>query len=102
MKSKWIHVVLVVLIAGVSILIFYKTCRFDFITDDWRLIYDKKDFLENPSNLKTVFTEPFPAETYEPLPFYRPVITLVNFLNHHLLGKSTFGYHLSGFVDNSR
>jgi tetratricopeptide (TPR) repeat protein len=94
MKSKWMHVVLVVLIAGVSILIFYKTCRFDFVTDDWRLIYDKKDFLEDGSNLKTVFTKPFPAETYEPLPFYRPVITLVNFANHHLLGQSTFGYHI--------
>ncbi|MGB3093880.1 MAG: hypothetical protein WBC42_11775, partial [Candidatus Zixiibacteriota bacterium] len=78
MKSKWMHVVLVILIAGVSILIFYKTSGFDFITDDWRLIYEKKDFIEDGSNLKTVFTKPFPAETHEPLPFYRPVITLVN------------------------
>ncbi len=94
MKSKWIHVVLVVLIAVVSILVFYKTSRFDFITDDWRLIYDKKDFIEDASNLKTVFTEPFPAETYEPLPFYRPMVTLVNFVNHHVLGKTTYGYHI--------
>ena len=94
MKSKWIHLVLVVLIAGVSILIFYKTSGFDFITDDWRLIYDQKDFLDQWSNLKVVLTQPFPAETYEPLPFYRPMITLVNFANHHLLGNSTFGYHI--------
>ena len=98
MKSKWIHLVLVVLIAGVSILIFYKTSGFDFITDDWRLIYDKKDFIEDGSNLKTVFTKPFPAETYEPLPFYRPIITLVNFANHHILGNSTFGYHIVNLV----
>jgi len=94
MKRKWIHLTLVVLIALVSILVFYKTSRFDFITDDWRLIYDEKEYLDDWSNLKVVLTEPFPAETYEPLPFYRPVITLVNFVNHHLLGSSTFGYHI--------
>ncbi|UCB52706.1 MAG: tetratricopeptide repeat protein, partial [Candidatus Zixiibacteriota bacterium] len=64
------------------------------ITDDWRLIYDEKDFLEEWGNLKVVLTEPFPAETYEPLPFYRPMITAVNFANHHLLGDATFGYHI--------
>ncbi len=94
MKSKWIHVVLVILIASVSIMIFYKTSRFDFITDDWRLIYEKKDFMGDWSNLKTVFTHPFPAKTYEPLPYYRPMVILVNFVNHHMLGKTTFGYHL--------
>ena len=94
MKRKWIHVVLMILIAAVSILIFYKTCGFDFVADDWRLIYQKKDFLKDWSNLGIVFTQPFPAETYEPIPFYRPVITLVNFINFHLLGKTTFGYHI--------
>ncbi len=95
MKRKWIHVVLVILIAVVSILIFYKTSGFDFVADDWRLIYYKLDFLKDWSNLKTVFTQPFPAETYEPIPFYRPIITLANFINFHLLGKTTFGYHIA-------
>jgi len=94
MNRKWIHVVLVILIAAVSILIFYRTCGFDFLADDWRLIYHKTDFLEDWSNLKTVFTKPFPAETYEPIPFYRPIVTLANFINFHLLGKTTFGYHI--------
>lgn len=94
MRRKWIHVVLMILIAVVSILIFYKTCGFDFVADDWRLIYYKADFLKDWSNLGIVFTQPFPAETYEPIPFYRPVITLANFINFHLLGKTTFGYHI--------
>jgi len=94
MNTRWTHVIFIVLIALVSILIFYKTLRFDFVADDWRLIYYKADFLEDWGNLGAVFTQPFPAETYEPIPYYRPVVTLVNFLNFHLLGKTTFGYHV--------
>jgi Tfp pilus assembly protein PilF len=94
MSGKWIHPVFLVLMAVVSILIFYKTLTFDFVADDRRLIYEKREFLEDWSNLKTVLTEPFPVETYEPIPFYRPVVTFVNYLNFHLLGKTTFGYHV--------
>lgn len=94
MKRKLIHVVLVILIAAVSILIFYNTSGFDFVADDWELIFHKSDFLKDWSNLKTVFTKPFPAETYEPIPFYRPIVTLANFINFHLLGKTTFVYHI--------
>ena len=94
MRKKWIHVVLMILIAVVSILIFYKTCGFDFVADDWRLIYYKADFHKDWSNLGIVFTQPFPAETYEPIPFYRPVITLANFINFQLSAKTTYGYHL--------
>ncbi len=98
MKSKWTHVILVILIAAVTILIFYKTTRFDFLADDWRLIYDKSEFLEDWSNIGTVFTQPFSAKTYEPIPFYRPVITVVNFVNFHVLGKTTFGYHIINLI----
>ncbi len=94
MKRKFIHVVLVIVIGAVSILIFYNTSGFDFVADDWELIFHKADFLKDWSNLKTVFTNPFPAETYESIPFYRPVITLANFINFHLLGKTTFAYHI--------
>jgi tetratricopeptide (TPR) repeat protein len=94
MNSKWVHVIFMVLLVAVSILIFYKTLAYDFVADDRRLIYDKRDFIKDWSSLKTVFTSPFPAETFEPLPFYRPVITFVNFLNFHLLGKTTRGYHV--------
>jgi tetratricopeptide (TPR) repeat protein len=94
MKGKWTHVVFVVLIAIVTILIFYKTLHFDFVTDDRRLIYEKKEFFQDWGNLKSVLTEPFPAETYEPIPFYRPVTTFINYVNFHLLGKTTFGYHV--------
>ncbi len=94
MKDKWTHLILMVLIVTVCFLVFYKMTGFDFTADDWRLIYEKRDFLQNWGNLKTVLTQPFPAETYEPIPYYRPVVTLVNMLNHHLLGKTTFGYHI--------
>jgi tetratricopeptide (TPR) repeat protein len=83
-----------ILLVAVSILIFYKTLTYDFVADDRRLIYDKRDYIKDWSSLETVFTQPFPAETFEPLPFYRPVITFVNFLNLHLLGKTTRGYHV--------
>ncbi len=94
MKSGWSHLIFIVLIAAVTFLIFYKTTGFDFAADDWRLIFEKRDFLQDWSNLKVAFTQPFPAETYEPIPYYRPMVTLVNFVNHHLMGKTTFGYHI--------
>ncbi|KPK99686.1 MAG: hypothetical protein AMJ91_06810 [candidate division Zixibacteria bacterium SM23_73_3] len=94
MNNKWIHLLFIILIAVVCFLIFHKTCGFDFVADDWQLIYDKADFLDDWSNLKTTFAEPFPAETYEPIPFYRPVVTLVNFINFRLSAKTTYGYHL--------
>jgi len=93
MNDKWIHVVFAILIAIVSILVFYQTLRFDFVADDWNLIYDKMAFLKDWNNLNTVFTRPFPAVTYEPIPFYRPIVTLINFINFHLAGKLTYGYH---------
>ena len=93
MNDKWTHVVFVILILTVSIVVFYQTLRFDFVADDWRLIYDRMSFLEDWNNLNVAFTQPFPAVTYEPIPFYRPIITLVNFINFHLVGKLTYGYH---------
>lgn len=94
MNNKWTHLIFILLIVAVSILVFSKTVKYDFVADDWQLIYQKADFLKDWSNLKTVFTQPFPALTYEPVPFYRPAITLVNFVNFHISGKTTFGYHL--------
>ncbi|MGB8658608.1 MAG: tetratricopeptide repeat protein [Candidatus Zixiibacteriota bacterium] len=94
MTNKWTHVVFIVMIVAVSIPVFYQTLKFDFVADDWQLIYHRADYLKNWSNLKTVFTKPFPAPTYEPVPFYRPVVTLANFINYHLSGKTTFRYHL--------
>lgn len=94
MNRKWIHLILIVLIAAVCFLTYYKTSGFDFVSDDWRLIYEKQDFLEDWSNLTVAFTQPFPAETYEPLPYYRPLVTFVNFVNYNLLGKTTFGFHI--------
>ncbi len=94
MSDKWTHVILMLLIAAVCFVIFYQTTGSDFVADDWKLIYDKKDFLGNWGNLKAVLTQPFPAETYEPIPYYRPVVTLVNFLNTQIMGKTTFQYHI--------
>jgi Tfp pilus assembly protein PilF len=94
MSDKWTHVVLMILIAAVCFVVFYQTTGFDFVADDWRLIFEKKDFLGDWGNLKAVFTQPFPAETYEPIPYYRPIVTLVDFLNNMFLGKTTFGYHI--------
>jgi Tfp pilus assembly protein PilF len=94
MSNKWTHVILMFLIAAVCLVVFYQTTGFDFTADDWRLIFEKKDFLGNWGNLKAVFTQPFPAETYEPIPYYRPIVTLVNFLNNQFLGKTTFGFHI--------
>jgi hypothetical protein len=94
MTNKWTHLIFLILIAAVSIATFYTTLKYDFVADDWQLIYDNANYLSNWSNLKTVFAQPFPAVTYEPIPFYRPIITLANFVNFHLYGKITFGYHL--------
>jgi Flp pilus assembly protein TadD len=94
MSNKWTHVVLMFLIAAVCLVVFYQTTGFDFTADDWKLIFEKKDFLGNWGNLKAAFTQPFPAETYEPIPYYRPIVTLVDFLNNQFLGKTTFGYHI--------
>lgn len=94
MNNKWTHLVFIVLLVAVSILIFYNTLKNDFVADDWQVIYYKADFLKNWGNLNTVFAQPYPALTYELVPFYRPVTSLVNFINYHLSGKGTFGYHV--------
>ncbi len=94
MKNRWTHLVFIVLIATVSILVFYKTIRTGFVSDDVELISGKGDFLKNWDNLKTIWDKPFPAATYEPIPFYRPVITLVNFMNYNWLGNAAHIYHL--------
>jgi tetratricopeptide (TPR) repeat protein len=94
MNNKWTHIILMISIAVVCILIFYKLTVFDFVADDWNLIQEKKDFLQNWNNIGTVFTQPFPATTYAPIPFYRPIIILVNMMNNYLLGKSIFGFHI--------
>lgn len=93
MKSKWIHVVFMLLILTVSVLVFTKTVRTGFVADDGELISNKGEILQNWDNLKTIWDKPFPAATYEPIPFYRPVITLMNFINYHWYGKAAYGYH---------
>ncbi len=94
MKSGLIHLILVILIVLISFLIFYRTTGYDFVADDWQLIYYKYNFMQDWGNLKSIISKPFPAQTYEPIPFYRPMITLVNFLNLHILGKKTFAFHI--------
>ncbi|MFH1336131.1 MAG: tetratricopeptide repeat protein [Candidatus Zixiibacteriota bacterium] len=93
MTSKWTNVVFIILIAAVSILVYYNTIRTGFVGDDVPLISSQTDFLKDWGNLKTVWDKPFPAETYEPIPFYRPLITLVNFINYHFSQKAAHGYH---------
>ena len=93
MKSKWIHVVFILLIITVSVLIFTKTIRTGFVADDVELISNKGEILQNWDNLKTIWDKPFPAVTYEPIPFYRPVITVVNFINYHWGKNAAHRYH---------
>jgi protein O-mannosyl-transferase len=93
MKSKWIHVIFIILIATVSILVFTKTIRTGFVGDDAELISNKGDILQDLNNLKNVWDKPFPAITYEPIPFYRPMITVVNFVNYHWGKNAAHRYH---------
>jgi len=93
MNNKLIHLILIVLIAVVSILVYFETSKLSYVADDGRLIFQNADFLEDWGNLKTTFLSPLPVETYEPLPFYRPIVSLTYFLNYHL-GKTIQDYHL--------
>jgi hypothetical protein len=93
MTSKWTHAVFIVLIAAISILVYSSTIKTGFVADDVPLITGQADFLKDWSNLKTVWDKPFPAETYEPIPFYRPLITFVNFINYHASKLAVTGYH---------
>jgi Tfp pilus assembly protein PilF len=93
MISKWTHLVFIILIAAASILVYYGTIRTGFVGDDVPLISNQANFLQDWGNLKTVWDRPFPAETYEPIPFFRPMITLVNFINYHASQLKAHGYH---------
>jgi len=93
MNNKLIHLVLIVLIAVVVVLIYYETSTFWEVADDRRLIYDNTDFLKDWSNLKNTFVSPLPVKTYEPLPFYRPIVSLTYFVYYHL-GNSLRSHHL--------
>lgn len=87
------HLILMVLIAGVSVLVYFETTELGFVADDASLIFGNTDFLEDWGNLKSTFVSPLPVKTYQPLPFYRPIISLTYFLNYHL-GETIRSYHL--------
>jgi len=93
MNNKWIHLIFIILLVIVSVLVYFKTSRFSYVADDGPLIYRNVDFLENLNNLKTIFVSPLPVKTYEPIPYYRPIVSLTFFLSHHL-SKSIQSHHL--------
>jgi 4-amino-4-deoxy-L-arabinose transferase-like glycosyltransferase len=92
MNKKWTHVVLLILIVAVSVLIFYQTTKYAFVAGDFQLIYHQQGWWDN---LGTLFGNPFSGDIYEPIPFYRPVITFINFASFDLIGQNAFGYHLT-------
>lgn len=93
MKDKLTHLIIIILLAVVSVLIYFETTKFSYVADDGRLIYQNTDFLENWDNLKTTFVSPLPVKTYEPVPFYRPIVSLSYFVDYHL-GKPIQNQHL--------
>jgi tetratricopeptide (TPR) repeat protein len=97
MNNKLIHLIFIVLLVVISILVYWGTLKFSYVADDGRLIYQNTDFLENWGNLKTTFVSPLPVKTYEPLPFYRPIVSLTYFFSYHL-SKSLLTHHLFNLV----
>ena len=93
MNNKWIHLIFIILLIGVSVLVYFNTTKFSYVTDDTRLIYENLDFLKDWGNLKTTFVSPLPVKTYEPLPYYRPIVSLTYFVTYHLK-QSLQGAHL--------
>ena len=93
MNNKLIHLILIVLIAVVSMLVYFKTSKLSYVADDRTLFYENTDFLEDWGNLKTTFLSPLPVKTYEPLPYYRPIVSLTYFVSYHL-SKSIRSHHL--------
>jgi tetratricopeptide (TPR) repeat protein len=97
MNNKLIHLIFIVLLAVISLLVYWGTLKFSYVADDGRLIYQNTYFMENWGNLKTTFVSPLPVKTYEPLPFYRPIVSLTYFFNYHF-SKSLFTHHLFNLV----
>ncbi|MFQ6002572.1 MAG: hypothetical protein ACE5KJ_02375, partial [Candidatus Zixiibacteriota bacterium] len=93
MNDKLGHLIVIVLIAVVSMLVYFETSKLSYVADDRRLIYENTDFLGDWGNLKTTFVSPLPAKTYEPLPFYRPMVSFTYFVDYHL-NKSIQSHHL--------
>lgn len=93
MNDKLIHLILIVLIAVVVVLVYYETSNFWEVADDSRLIYDNTDFLKDWSNLKNTLVSPLPVKTHEPLPFYRPIVSLTYFVYYNL-GNSLRSHHI--------
>ena len=93
MHNKLIHLILIVLVAVVAVLIYFETLSFWEVGDDVPLIYENTDFLQDWGNLKDSFVSPLPVKTYEPLPFYRPIVSLTYFVYYHL-GNSLPSHHL--------
>ncbi len=93
MNSKLIHLILIVLIALVSALVYFETTKFSYVADDSPLIFENTYFLKDWGNLKTTFVSLLPVKTFEPLPFYRPLVSLTYFVNYHFT-KSIRSYHL--------
>ena len=93
MNNKLIHLILIILIAVVSILIYFKASKLSYVADDRRLFYENTEFLKDWGNFKTTFISPLPVETYEPLPYYRPIVSLTYFVNYHF-SKTIQSHHL--------
>lgn len=93
MNDKSTHLIFIVLIALVSVLVYFETTNFSYVADDGPLMYENTDFLKDWGNLKTTFVSPLPVKTFEPLPFYRPIVSFTYFLNYHLV-RSIRVHHL--------
>lgn len=97
MNNKLTHLIFIILLIVVSALVYYKTSKLSYVADDGRLIYENTDFLENWGNLKTAFVDTLPVKTYEPVPFYRPIVSLSYFVDYNL-NKSIQSQHLFNLV----
>jgi tetratricopeptide (TPR) repeat protein len=83
----------IILLAAIACAVYLNSLGGGFVWDDSGLIAGNEEYLENVSNLASVFFEPhFEA------PYYRPLLWASFFLDYSVWGQNPFGFHITNVV----
>jgi len=95
-------------LALLCILWYFWSLNFNFVGDDWGIIYEKKSLFDKPRFLKEIFFLPtikhglreklYHYYTITSETSYRPLNTLSYFIDYKIWGMRPWGFHLTNIL----
>ena len=94
-RQRWLIVIPIIL----SVVIYWQTLRFDFVTyDDYELVYENSSYLSQLSNIVTSFkTHVFTTHRTESA-YYRPLLLVSYIADYQMWGLNPTGYHRTNLL----